>query len=133
MQPPITNLAYRPPYRRDRREVARHHGWEDLVNHAGSKVLQFRCVDKCGGVRINLHGAGLVVSLHVAVLIYHSEADCRVSKLLSRTRYSRTASGFQGQDKRWEEFMYGVGILPVEKGPLPLHHITDENISRRFC
>ncbi len=110
--------------------MTRHHSWEDLVNHTGSKVLQLGCFDKCGDVRVDIESTVLFMLLHVAVLIYlRSETDCRVAMLLSRTRYSSTASGCR--DKRWEEFM--LKWDPSDgKRALAAASISDENISRRF-
>ena len=49
-----------------------HQGGEDLVDHAGSGILEFRCIDECRYVRVQLKGARLSVLLHVAVLIYQA-------------------------------------------------------------
>lgn len=69
--------------------MARHHGGEDLVNHAGASVLQLRRINKCNCVRVYLEGNGLVVLLHAALLIYQDRLQGCVVAIFHETIENR--------------------------------------------
>lgn len=60
--------------------MARHHGGEYLIDHAGASVLEICRIHKCDCICIHFEGDILVVILHAALLIYQDRLQgCNVA------------------------------------------------------